>query len=401
MPHKVLFTTPRGVEDLVVQELAMLGIEARPRLFGLDGWVWAMVDEPMTLARVCYQARTIFRGSLVLAEGQVRRTVEGLQDIYDLVYGVDWAEWLPSEATFCVRSTRNGRHAYQSPDIERTGGQAVIDRLLAQTGRRQKVRLVHPDVLLRVDVTGERCVIGIDFVGEEAMHRRGYRVYDHPAAINATLAAAMVMASGWQPHEQLVDPMCGGGTIVLEAALMARKVPAGFFRKDNFAFRHLPFFSGVDFDEVMLQWDTVADWSVQARLFGSDISPRHLFGAQQNAERALVADTTRWQVMEVAALPQVFRKGEVQVVIANPPFGVRSGSPRKARDAHRDLVIAADAVLGEDGRLVVITHHPEWIEPLTEVAGFRIRQRYEVLHGDLPAEILVCTRRTDAGGEQG
>jgi len=60
MPHKVLFTTPRGVEDLVVQELAMLGVEARPRLFGLDGWVWAMVDEPMTLARVCYQARTIF-----------------------------------------------------------------------------------------------------------------------------------------------------------------------------------------------------------------------------------------------------------------------------------------------------------------------------------------------------
>lgn len=182
---------------------------------------------------------------------------------------------------------------------------------------------------------------------------------------------------------------------------MARKVPAGFFRKENFAFRQLPFFSGVDFDEVMWQWDTVADWLVQARLFGSDISPRHLFGAQQNAERALVADTIRWQVMEVAALPQVFRKGEVQVVITNPPFGVRSGSPRKARDAHRALVIAADAVLGEDGRLVVITHHPEWIEPLTEVAGFRIRQRYEVLHGDLPAEILVCTRRTDAGGERG
>lgn len=396
MAYKVLFTTSRGIEDIVVQELRSLGVEAKPRLFGLDGWVWGIIDEPITLARVCYQARTIYRGLLVLAEGEVRRTQEGLDDIYQIVKGVDWTDWLPPEATFCVRTTRSGRHQYQSPDIERTGGQAVIDRIMEQTGHRQKVNLTHPDVMLRVDVAGEKCIVGIDFVGEEALHRRAYRTYDHPAAINAVLAAAMVWASGWKPEEQFIDPMCGGGTIVIEAALIARKVPAGFFRKENFAFRSLPCFANLNFDDLMFQWDTEADWSVSAKLFGSDVSPKHIAGAQLNAERALVADTISWQVIDVADLPQIFPKGSVQLIVVNPPFGVRSGSVARAKEAHRLLIQVADEVLSEDGKIVVITHHPEWLEILIPVLDFFIKQRYSVLHGDLPAEILVICRKTSS-----
>ncbi len=396
MAHKVLFTTSRGIEDIVVMELRSLGIEARPRLFGLDGWVWGFVDEPLTLARICYQARTIYRGLLILAEGEVRRTQEGLQDIYEIVKDVNWTDWIPPEATFCVRTTRSGRHQYQSPDIEKVSGQAVIDKILETSGHKQKVRLAHPDVMVRVDVTGEKCVVGIDFVGEEAMHRRAYRVYDHPAAINAVLAAAMVWASHWKPEEQLVDPMCGGGTIPIEAALIARKVPGGLFRKENFAFRSLPCFKGMNFDELMLDWDTIADWSVSAKLFGSDISPKHIAGAQLNAERALVADTIEWQILDAANLPQFFAKGSVQCIIANPPFGVRSGSVAKARDAHRLLVQIAEDILSEDGRLVVITHHPEWIERLLPVVNFSVSQRYDVLHGDLPAAILVIRRKANS-----
>jgi tRNA (guanine6-N2)-methyltransferase len=396
MADKVLFTTSRGIEDIVVQELKSLGIEAKPRLFGLDGWVWGFVDEPLDLARICYQARTIYRGLLVLAEGDVRRTQEGLQDIYELVKSVDWTEWLPPEATFCVRSNRSGRHQYQSPDIERTSGQAVIDRIMEQKGHRQKVRLAHPDVMVRVDVTGEKCVVGIDFVGEDAMHKRAYRVYDHPAAINAVLAAAMILASGWESKEQLVDPMCGGGTIVIEAALIARKVPAGFFRKENFAFRTLPHFEGLNLDDLMLEWDTRADWSVSAKIFGSDISPKHIAGAQLNAERALVADTIEWQVLDAADLPKIFPKGSVHCIVSNPPFGVRSGSVAKAKEAHRLLLQVADEVLSESGRLVVITHHPEWLEMLMPVLDFTAEQRYAVIHGDLPAEILVIRRKSES-----
>lgn len=393
MPYKVLFTTPRGIEDIVVDELRSLGAEARPRLFGLNGWVWGYVDEPITLARICYQARTIFRGLLVLAEGEVRRTQEGLKDIYELVKSVDWTEWIPQKATFCVRSTRSGHHQYQSPDIERTGGQAVIDSIMERAGHRQKVRLAHPDIMIRVDVTGERCVVGIDFVGEEALHRRHYRVYDHPAAINSVLAASMVFASGWDPGKQFVDPMCGSGTIAIEAALIARKVPAGFFRKENFAFRSLPHFEGLDFDDLMLQWDSKADWEVQAKIFGSDISPKHIAGARLNAERALVSDTIEWQVLDAANLLEVFPKASVDCIVSNPPFGVRSGSAVKAKEAHKVLVQTACEVLNDDGRLVVITHHPEWVEELIPDLDLVIDRKYEVMHGDLPASIIVICAR--------
>lgn len=396
MSHKVLFTTLRGIEDIVVQELMSLGIETRPRPFGLSGWVLGFVDEPLTLARICYQARTIYRGLLVLAEGDVRRTQEGLQDIYEIVKIVDWTEWMPPEATFCVRSTRSGRHQYQSPDIERISGQAIIDKILDLTGQRQKVRLAQPDVMVRVDVTGEKCIVGIDFVGEEAMHRRGYRVYDHPAAINSVLASGMVLASGWKPEEQLVDPMCGSGTILIEAALIAKKVPGGFFRKENFAFRSLPYFSGLKFEDLILEWDSMCEWGVSAKIFGSDILPKHISGAQLNAERALVADTISWQILDAADLPKVFAKGEVQCIISNPPFGVRSGSVARAKEAHRLLIQVADEVLSDDGRLLVITHHPDWIEMLIPFVNFSISQRYDVLHGDLPADILVIRRKANS-----
>lgn len=401
MGYRVLFTNPRGMEDIVVAELRGLGVSACPRPFGLDGWTWATVEDPLELARLCYQARTVFRGILVLAEGKIRRTEGGLQDIYEIVKGVDWKEWLPPEATFCVRSKRHGEHRFRSPDIERISGQAIIDGLRETTGHPRRVRLARPDVSVRVDVTGDQCVVGIDFVGEEGLHRRGYRAYDHPAALNTVLAAAMVLASGWHPGEKLVDPMCGGGTILIEAALIARKVPGGFFRKDNFAFRTLPHFSPMDLDEQMLAWDARADWTVRAKLFGSDISPKHVFGAELNAERALVRDTTQWQILDIADLPHFFPKGGVDCLITNPPFGVRMGTLRKARELHRTLCQVAREVLCEGGRLTLITHYPEWVVEEADRYGFIPIRRFSVSHGNLLAFLLVLKRKgsTDEGIE--
>ncbi len=392
MPYTALFTTARGIEEIVAQELKKLGGEGWERWSERSGWVKGKVDSPLTLARLCYCARTIHRGVLVLVEGTIRRTEEGLGDLYELVKSVDWTEWLTPTTTFCVRANRHGRHQFQSPDIERVSGQAVIDRILEQTGNRQRVRLTNPDVLVRVEVAGETCVIGIDFVGEEALHRRGYRVYDHPAALSPVLAAAMVLMAQWSPKERLLDPMCGSGTILIEAALFARKVPGGFFRKERFAFRSLPYFSGVNFDDLLLEWDTQAEWQVRAPLFGSDLSPKHIGGAQQNAERALVADTIEWQVMDAAELPQRFPKGSVQCLMSNPPFGVRSGSPARAREAHRLLLQVGHEVLSDNGRIAIITPHPEWLEDLAPYLDFTLVQRHEVLHGDLPAAILLFRR---------
>ncbi len=392
MSYPVLFTTVRGIEAIAAQELQQLGLRIASQASERKGWVRGTIGSLVELARLCYTARTIQRGVWVLAEGTIRRTMEGLQDIYDLVKGIEWQEWLLPETAFCVRSNRHGRHLFQSPDIERTSGQAIVDKIRERTGHRQPVRLDQPDVLVRVEVTGEHCVVGIDFVGEEALHRRGYRVYDHPAALNPVLAAAMVLLAQWQPHESLLDPMCGSGTVLVEAALLARSVPAGFFRKNQFLFRSLPFFAKTDFDELLLEWDMRADWNLRVPLFGADVSPKHIVGAQQNADRALVADTIAWGVSNLADLPQKFPPKTFQCLITNPPFGVRLGSPARARETHRTLLQVADELLSDNGRLVVITHHPEWVETIAPYLGFSLQHRCEVLHGDLPATIAVFSR---------
>ncbi len=406
MGWRVLFTTPRGIEDVVAEELRALGLPARPRAWGLPGWAWATVKAPLELARICYQARTIFRGMLVLAEGPVRRTPEGLRDIYELVHELDWTAWLPEGATFCVRTKRHGDHAYHTPDIERTAGQAIVDSIQRRAGRRQRVSLKEPDVSVRVDVNGPTAVVGLDFVGEEALHKRMFRPYDHPAALSAVLAAAMVWASGWldEPERGLLDPMCGGGTLLMEAASLLRKIPAGHFRKGKFAFRLLPYFRerGVDFDALMAEWDAQIDWARTAPIRGSDVSPKHLEGARLNLEQARVLDTCELKLLDVEKLPEAgwVPEGGVGAIVVNPPFGVRSGTPRKARRLHGLLLKAADYALDARGTLVVITHRPEWLEAELDAYGFAVERRYAVLHGDLPADVLIVKRVDGASQAQ-
>ncbi|RMF84835.1 MAG: RNA methyltransferase, partial [Nitrospinota bacterium] len=250
-----------------------------------------------------------------------------------------------------------------------------------------------PDVRVQVDVIEETCRVSLDFVGEEALHRRTYRPYVHPSPLNTVLAAAMVLASGWQPHEQLVDPLCGGGTIAIEAALYARRVPGGFFRKHKFPFPHLRCFTGQDLSELFRQWDARIDWQLPARIWGSDRSARHIQGAQANAFHFSVADTIRWQVLELAELPEVFPPGSVRCIITNPPFGVRLGSLRQARTVQEILCKVTHEVLSDDGQLVVITHHADWFEEVALTHGLLPCQRYTVLPGDLLASLFVLRRK--------
>ncbi|HID07552.1 MAG TPA: RNA methyltransferase, partial [Armatimonadetes bacterium] len=203
--HIAFFTTSRGIEDLCARELnEQLSVFASPRPFEMQGWVQANVNSILQLAEICYRARTIHRGMLLLNAVEIPTAREGLDAIYDAVKMLNLDEWLDRDVTFAIRSERKGKHAFQSPDIMRVAGQAVIDAVQERYGYRQCVNLDDPDIILRVDVAEQWCIISVDFVGEESLHRRGYRVYHHPAALRSTLACAMLMLCNWKCDKQLV-----------------------------------------------------------------------------------------------------------------------------------------------------------------------------------------------------
>ncbi len=210
-------TLPPGLEDVAAKEVEEFGCrveeirEGRGRIF--------FSGEKLVIPLLNHFSRTLERLNVLL----LRCEAETLDDIYRAVKGLDF-NFIRGKS-FAVRSLRVGEHDFTSMDIARVAGQAVIDSFMESYGERLKVNLSQPDVIIRVELVDNELFVGLDTTGDDAMHKRWWRVYNHPAHLNAAIACGMLRIAEWKADESLIDPMCGSGTIPIEAALMARKVP--------------------------------------------------------------------------------------------------------------------------------------------------------------------------------
>ncbi len=376
MRWKALFTTPRGAENYAAEELRELGIR-ESRVRENEGLVIAERSEAGRLVGLLPFLRTVFRVVLLVREGRIPQDASGPEWAYGLARQVRWEEWFSPEKRFAVRARRLGQQDYRSRDLEARVGQAVIDAFLERQGKRPPVDLENPEIVVRVEVRREQFYLGLDLVGQEALHRRGYRVYDHPAALNTVLASCFLRAVGWKPGIPFLDPMCGGGTILIEAALRARGIPLSRWRGHwcarNLHLRETPFSPPAPLPTV---------------LYGGDRSPKHLEGALRNAEKAGVAQDLRLFLRDASE----WRTPGFPFVLSNPPYGVRSGSPRKARQAHRTLLELSTRILWKGGRLGIISPHGNWIREDARDLGYEVLLQKRVFFGNLPVFFFLLRR---------
>jgi tRNA (guanine6-N2)-methyltransferase len=263
-----------------------------------------------------------------------------------------------------------GEHGFTSVDVARVAGQAVIDAYLEAKGTRLKVDLTSPDVVVCVEIRYDRCYVGIDTTGE-SLHRRGYRVYQHPASLKPSIAYALIRIAEWNAGESLLDPFCGSGTICIEAARFAWRMP-NLLRKDTFLFWKLPFLPLEEFRDMILNLDRrIKKGELSIR--GCDISPKHIEGAKQNASKA-----------DVKVSFYICDATEVELncdkLIANPPYGLRLGSKYKAARLYRKFEHHLFNSTWE--RAVILTACPQFFET-------KPTKRFDIIYGNLPASILV------------
>ena len=325
--------------------------------------------------RLNYAGRTFERVMILL---DVVEGVETLDDVYRAVKNQDLGALFGPERTFACRSDRMGEHSFTSLDIERTAGQAVVDYFQETTGKRIRANLGDPDVILRADLDGDTLYIALDTTGYEALHRRGYRVYDHPAALNAALAASMLFESKWNPSEKLLDPFVGGGTIPIEAALWARRTP--WFRFRGFLFERAGFF---DRDLIANVREELAERenNVKINAVGVELFEKHLRGARKNAESAGVSDTVAFKKGDAAKLEDY-----ADVIVTNPPYGNRIANPRVVHRLYNDFAKRA-AELGIP-RITTITSRWKWMESALTSAGYKIEKSKFVLYGRLHTHLI-------------
>lgn len=314
-----------GFEELAQEELQRLGakkIRAAYRGFHFEAGKEA-------LYRINYCSRMIIR---VLAP-LITFDCHSAKYLHLTAMKIDWTEFIDVDQTFAINAvTSNTPSLKHSQFAGLKVKDAVCDLFRQKTGERPNVDTQNPDLGIHLFVRNNRATISIDTSGG-SLHKRGYRTQSVEAPMAETLAAAVIQLADWDGERPLVDPMCGSGTLLCEAAMKVCRIPAGFLR-ERWGFERLPGFSAQAWEKVKTQADAEIRPLPDGLLQGSDINPDAVRAARANLNN-LPGTKDRFQCLgkNVFSFPGF----ENTTIVVNPPYGVRLGSREKAEKLMKDF----------------------------------------------------------------
>ena len=305
--------TFQGLEDVLADELRALGaidVEPGRRMVSFKG----------DLAML-YRANMCCRTALRILKPIYKFTASDPDELYSMIKEYDWTSVLSLSKTFAIDTVANSDEFTHSHYVTYRVKDGIVDFFRDKFGpdSRPKVRLQDADVMINVHIAGERVTVSLDSSGE-SLHKRGYRVAQTEAPINEVLAAGIILKSGWKGDSPFVDPMCGSGTFLVEAALIAAGINPGVYRR-RFSFEGWP-----DFDAELLDSiynDDSAERDVMFPIMGADISPKAVAIALENLKSAGVAKYVDLQVKPISQWTEAPENG---YIVTNPPYGERIGS---------------------------------------------------------------------------
>ena len=307
---------------------------------------------------------------------------------------IAWQDFLPAGAVVNLRVTCHKSRLYHSD--------AVAERILsAMSAVRGDIRVTAADggseedgevaankaeanaQVFVVRIVNDECEISADSSGE-LLHRRGYRQEVAKAPLRETLAAAMILASGWRAGESLIDPMCGSGTIPIEAAMIARRIPPGLRRQ--FQFMRWPSFDASLWKELVSGSESEIR-NVTGTIRGADRDAGAVIAATHNAERAGVASDIELATQPLSESLEAFEDVEGQGwILTNPPYGIRVGETGDLRNLYARL--GAVAKEKKSWRVGVLTDDPR----LARHAGVPLRSRFETRNGGIPVSFMASEK---------
>ena len=308
---EIIAKTLQGLEDILAQEIAELGgedIEIGKRMVSFKG------DK-----QLLYKTNLCCRTALRVLKPIFSFTASDTDEVYEKIKSFDWHQYLSPEQTFSIESVVFSEEFKHSKFVTYRAKDAIADFFMEKTGKRPSVRLNNADLILNLHIAHNTCTLSLDSSGE-SLHKRGYRVAQTEAPINEVLAAGLILKSGWKGEKNFIDPMCGSGTILIEAALIATNTAPGIYRKD-FAFERWN-----DYDEELfdsLYNDDSNEKEFNFKIYGSDISPKAIAIARENIKSAGMA---KYIDLQVKPFQQYTEAPENGILITNPPYGERISS---------------------------------------------------------------------------
>jgi len=370
-------TTAMGTTDLLAGELSALGAtELHETRGGVHG-----TGSLETAYRSCLWSRV---GLRVLWPIGRFRAVDA-ESLYAGVMALDWSEHLGPENTLAVDFSSHGSALTHSRYAAQKVKDAVVDQLRERFGSRPSVDVAAPDVRINLRIDRESAVASIDLAGE-SLHRRGYRERQGLAPMKENLAAAILLRSGWPriaaEGGAFVDPMCGSGTLPIEAALIAGDVAPGLLRQ-HFGFSRWRGHDAQCWQRLVVEAESrrASGRIAAGRLFGFDADPSAIRAAGQNAGRAGLQGLVRFACSGLAELPPA--PAATGLLATNPPYGERLGQDDDLRALYE--LLGRKLREGYEGwEAAVFTGNP----PLGRALGIEARRSHRMMNGPLECRLL-------------
>ncbi|MHC4920320.1 MAG: THUMP domain-containing class I SAM-dependent RNA methyltransferase, partial [Planctomycetota bacterium] len=360
---------PLGVEAALARELEQLGARRlRPR----RGGITFFGDR-----RLGYACNLWLRSAIRVQELLLRRPVRDADDLYRTISKIDWSRFMAEDQTLAVdASVRSSKITHSKFAALRTKD-AIVDQFRARTGRRPSVDVHAPDLPLKAVIQEGTLSLYRNLSGE-SLHKRGWRPIQVKAPLNEALAAGLLILSGWDRKTPLVDPMCGAGTFLIEAACMAADRAPGLQR--IFAFEAWPDLDRRLWQQLRRDAERRAQDQIQTTLTGADHHGGALALARQGALAAGVADMIRFHHCDVRDFVPTARAPHVMV---NPPYGQRLGDAEQARAAWDGLGNFLHQRC-QGGRAFVLCGDRN----LSRLLGLRASRRLPVRNGPIDCRLL-------------
>ena len=310
--YELIAKTFMGLEPVLAKELTQLGaenVQIGRRMVSFTG------NKEM-MYRANFQLHTAIR---ILKPIKHFKALSA-DDVYEGVKAIDWTEFLDNDTTFAVDSVVFSEEFRHSKFVAYKVKDAIVDQFREKTGKRPNISVTNPDIQLNIHIAEDKCTLSLDSSGE-SLHRRGYRQESVEAPLNEVLAAGMILMTGWQGDTDFIDPMCGSGTLLIEAALIARNMAPGLFRKE-FAFEKWKDFDKDLFDEIYN--DDSQERDFKHHIYGYDIDIKAVNTARINVRAAgLTNDIT----VAEADFKDFTQPKERSIIVMNPPYGERISTP--------------------------------------------------------------------------
>ena len=305
---EMIAKTFKGLEEILANELVTLGandVQIQRRAVSFSG------DK-----RLLYKANFHLRTASRILKPIFTFNAKHADEVYEKLKKFEWEKYMGVDTTFAVDATVFSEDFRHSKFVAYRVKDAIADFFTEKYQKRPSVRLENPQLMLNIHVSHHTCKLSLDSSGE-SLHKRGYKKANTEAPLNEALAAGMILMTGWNGETDFIDPMCGSGTLLIEAGLIALNIPPGIFRKE-FAFEKWKDFDEELFNEIYN--DESGERPFHHKIYGSDMSPRAVKIADENVKSA---GLSKYISVKVQSVQQLEAPAKPSLMITNPPYGER------------------------------------------------------------------------------